>query len=220
MWYNTGVVNLINSRGDVSPSRGLGNCVGGTATMSHHTTRDPQNTTEEWRPVVGWEHLYEVSSQGRVRSLPRRVKSALQNRQRDFYQRRERILRSAPDSHGHLIVVLCDNTYRRTMPVHRLVADAFLGTRPHGCETHHVNGIMTDNRIHNLVYLPMAEHHALHHNGERSSSAKLTEQDVRSIRNLAGSGRFSQSQIGRMFGISPSYVWYIKKRMVWKHLED
>lgn len=36
MWYNTGVVNHIGSRGDVSPSRGLGNCVGGTATMSHH----------------------------------------------------------------------------------------------------------------------------------------------------------------------------------------
>lgn len=28
-------------------------------------------TTEEWRPVVGWGHLYEVSNQGRVRSLDR-----------------------------------------------------------------------------------------------------------------------------------------------------
>lgn len=36
MWYNTGVVNLINSRGDALTSRGLGNCVGGAATMSHH----------------------------------------------------------------------------------------------------------------------------------------------------------------------------------------
>lgn len=36
MWYNTGVVNLINSRGDALTSRGLGNCVGGAATMLHH----------------------------------------------------------------------------------------------------------------------------------------------------------------------------------------
>jgi hypothetical protein len=27
--------------------------------------------TDEWRPVVGWEGFYEVTRDGRVRSLPR-----------------------------------------------------------------------------------------------------------------------------------------------------
>ena len=31
--------------------------------------------TEEWRPVLGWEGLYEVSNQGRVRSVNRVAKS-------------------------------------------------------------------------------------------------------------------------------------------------
>ena len=31
--------------------------------------------TEEWRPVLGWEGLYEVSDQGRVRSVDRIVRN-------------------------------------------------------------------------------------------------------------------------------------------------
>jgi len=34
---------------------------------------------EDWRPVVGWEHLYEVSNQGRVRSLPRYIPAVNRN---------------------------------------------------------------------------------------------------------------------------------------------
>lgn len=39
MWYNTGVVNSINSRGDVSPSRGLSNSRKDTVTVGKYTPR-------------------------------------------------------------------------------------------------------------------------------------------------------------------------------------
>ena len=69
---------------------------------------------EEWKPVVGYEGLYEVSNLGRVKSLPRNgtIKT-------------EKILRQYENGYGYLHVGLRNNGLK-TKLVHRLVADAFL----------------------------------------------------------------------------------------------
>ena len=91
-------------------------------------------TPEEWRPVVGYEGLYEVSDQGRVRSLIS-----------------GRILRPATRRlSGHKHVMLCRPS--QVGLVHQLVAAAFLGPRPDGAETRHLNGDSGDNRAANLQY--------------------------------------------------------------------
>lgn len=108
-------------------------------------------TPEEWRPVVGWEGLYEVSDQGRVRSLDRIV-------HRDSVGGlpiRGRVLRQAQcrsRKYGliRLTVNLSVNQRKRTSPVHRLVLEAFVGPRPpgqHGC---HHDGDPTNNHLSNL----------------------------------------------------------------------
>lgn len=82
---------------------------------------------EEWRPVVGWEGLYEVSSQGRVRSLPRSQKVPNGGawirpgkiRKPDFKNNRD---------HGRLWLV--HKTRKEHVWVHRLVARAFVGEPP------------------------------------------------------------------------------------------
>ena len=73
---------------------------------------------EEWRPVVGYEGLYEVSSYGRVKSL---CKYDSRNRFRD-----ERILKLCADRLGYLKVGLCSNDKKKKYLVHRLVAQAFI----------------------------------------------------------------------------------------------
>ena len=70
---------------------------------------------EYWRPVLGYEGLYEVSNWGRVKSLPRNgtVKYA-------------RILKPDTDKDGYLYVVLSKNNKQKLFKIHRLVAEAFI----------------------------------------------------------------------------------------------
>lgn len=108
---------------------------------------DDQPTHEEWRPVVGYEGLYEVSSIGRVRSHERTV---------FFTDMRVRTwpatIRKTPLSHGYPSVNLTDNDgNHRTRPVHRLVAEAFIGPILEGMVVRHLNDVPTDNRLENLA---------------------------------------------------------------------
>ncbi len=105
----------------------------------------------EWRPVPGWEGLYEVSSDGRVRSLSRRVRqSRWPTSTGRTIQTRE--LKIRPDKRdGYARVGLCRDGRHETHKVHRLVALAFLADSwfP-GAEVCHGIGGPFDNRVENL----------------------------------------------------------------------
>lgn len=96
-------------------------------------------TGEEWRPVVGYEGLYEVSDQGRVRSLPR-------------HGTRGQILKPYVGNRGYPTVNPARDGENRTLPIHRIVAEAFLGPRPEGLVVRHLNGKHNDPRLANLAY--------------------------------------------------------------------
>ena len=68
---------------------------------------------EIWFPVKGYEGLYEVSDQGRVRSIVQRRKWE------------PHVLKPANNGCGYLIVHLCKNSKGKLLLVHRLVAEAF-----------------------------------------------------------------------------------------------
>ena len=102
---------------------------------------------EEWRPVVGYEGIYEVSDMGRVRSLPREV-----NRGRAGYITMPgRVLKPHVERYARLRLVSTDGR-GSTRYVHRLVAEAFHGPCPGGMEVCHENGQHLDNRAENLRY--------------------------------------------------------------------
>lgn len=100
---------------------------------------------EAWLPVVGWEGLYEVSDQGRVRSLPRTV--AFGNRTRVAPSR---ILKPGRDLHGVLYVHLANGERRKVLRVHKLVLEAFVGPCPEGMEGCHYDDDNENNRLFNL----------------------------------------------------------------------
>lgn len=93
-------------------------------------------THEEWRPVVGYEGFYEVSDQGRVRSL---------HRGEPYVLKPIKIV-----SGGYLTVALSRNNAQTMSRIHRLVLLAFVGEAPDGMVACHNDGDPTNNRLSNL----------------------------------------------------------------------
>lgn len=104
---------------------------------------------EEWRDIPGYEGRYQVSDQGRVRSVDRVVKRA--DRWGNPGSRRApgRVLQSG-GCKGYRVVNLSMESKTRMWQVHRLVALAFLPG--HGEVVNHINSRKDDNRLVNLEW--------------------------------------------------------------------
>lgn len=105
---------------------------------------------ERWRPVLGFEGLYEVSDQGRVRSLDRVI---MQTGAANSYVHEGRLLKQQVGKNGYPSVTLSRSGEKRLRTVHTLVAEAFIGARPYAsAHARHLNDVKTDNRSVNLEW--------------------------------------------------------------------
>ena len=163
-------------------------------------------STEQWKPVVGYEGWYEVSDQGRVKRVGKAAGARV-----------GRVLRPGVSAGRCLFVVLHRNGVRNQVLVQHLVAAAFIGPRPEGFHVHHKNGRSKDNRATNLAYTESWEHCSHHKRGENSPSARLTETDVRRIRRQAAEG-CPQSALAKETGMVQSNISRIVTRDTWKHV--
>lgn len=102
---------------------------------------------EQWLPVVGYEGLYEVSDQGKVRALARVIAPSDGRRP---YVRPAQMRKIQIDPYGYCKVSLSKDRKIEFAFVHRLVLEAFVGPRPDGMEVCHNDAVKTDNRPSNL----------------------------------------------------------------------
>lgn len=111
---------------------------------------------EIWKPVVGYEGLYEVSNLGRVKSLPR-------------HSTKGGIMKLYTNNrNGYVYVGLCKENKKYTKRVHVLVAEAFKGYKSgKDLVIDHINCLKTDNRLENLDIVTQKE------NDRRSRENKL-----------------------------------------------
>lgn len=102
-------------------------------------SRGLRNNNEEWRDIPGYKGLYQVSSAGNVKSLPK------------YHSKIEKMLKGYTDKDGYIKVRLCLNTkIRKSHFVHRLVAISFINNEKCLPEVDHINTIKNDNRVENL----------------------------------------------------------------------
>jgi hypothetical protein len=114
---------------------------------------------ETWKPVVGFESHYAISSEGRLK----RTKLYKSPRKDQPAKTQLKIHKPRYTTAGYAAYCLCVNGVVVQRLAHRLVAEAFLGPIPKGTEVNHKNAKKGDNRVENLEYLSRRDNlmHAL-----------------------------------------------------------
>jgi len=112
-------------------------------------------TEEVWKDIAGWEGLYQVSSEGRVRSLDREITQQGYEGQGVFtriYKGKVLVGSSTPAGYQTLNLFR-SGVQERTQSIHRLVAEAFIPNPNNLPQIDHISRIKTDNRVSNLRWV-------------------------------------------------------------------
>jgi hypothetical protein len=120
---------------------------------------------ETWKDIAGYEGKYEVSSYGRIKSLPRYRKTS----NGMGYVTKEKILVLHLQPNGYCQVGLSKEGKQERLLVHRIVCCAFFGVPSTGKSwANHKNGIKDDNRVCNLEWCSPKENlaHAIKYLGK------------------------------------------------------
>lgn len=103
---------------------------------------------EIWKDIEGYECLYQVSSYGRVKSLERKVKT-INNGTECLKYIGERILKPKINRGGYKVVLLYNQSKRKYITVHRLVANAFIPNP----NNYHVINHKDECKTNNIVWV-------------------------------------------------------------------
>ena len=159
---------------------------------------------EEWRDVVGFEGSYQVSSLGKVRSVPR---------QRRHWRggtmiRPGRVLKLRASDNRVTAGLILPHCKVYPYLVARLVLEAFVGPCPEGMECCHEDDNFRNNCLGNLRWdthlnnLKDRDRNGRTARGDRHGSrSRLTDDQFTKVRELLSSG-YSQRRVARMFGVS------------------
>lgn len=179
-----------------------------------------QEPEEIWKPIDGYEGIYEVSNLGRVKSLKKIVLFRFPDKKRFIP---DRIFKKSVNVYGYIIVSLHLNLKIKQFRVHRLVARAFIPNPENKPYVNHIDGNKQNNRVDNLEWCTAQENsiHAVKSGllrnsslrGDLHNSLKLKFKQVEEIRELRNTG-MGLKFIASMYGISKDYT---SKLVNYKH---
>lgn len=179
-----------------------------------------ENLIEEWRPVVGFEGLYEVSNTQKVRSVGRCTVGKNGN-VRNFNGK----ILSNSLSNGYICYNLRDGKRGYKCYLHRIIAEAFIPNPENKPCIDHINTIRTDNRIENLRWVTYKENSSnektKQHLKESAYNNELCKNKIRKTRDKKGlnkkvytydkNGKFQKeynraSELAEIIGVPSSHI--------------
>lgn len=112
---------------------------------------------EIWKDIKGYEHRYQISNYGRVKSLRYRGHNKVA------------IMKPEETKHGYLQIMLGVPNKRKRYKIHRLVADHFLNNPENKPQVNHLDENKLNNHVDNLSWCTSKEN--INH-GTRTDRAK------------------------------------------------
>lgn len=175
--------------------------------------------------IPGYEGLYKANINGQIWS--------------DI---RKKYLKQKINKYGYNCLTLYKNKKKNSVIVHRLIALTFISNPKDKPEVNHKDGNKLNNYINNLEWVTASENqkHAYKiglskpkfgkdnfmfgkgylRAGEKCPTAKLTNKQAKEIRRLYKTGKYTQKQVGNLYGVSDSVVYWILKNKTYKERID
>lgn len=185
----------------------------GLVTVGDRCATECVMSDELWKQIVGYRG-YEVSNLGRVRSFWK-------------LNARPRVLSETPIvlapsmSKGYpRVTLVSDSGEHRNVHIHTAVLVAFVGNAPDGLEACHFDGDRSNCKLSNLRWGTRSSNRADMHRhgtsprGTKSTTNKLSENDVRAIR-IALDGGTSKASLARKYGVHESCIYRIANGLSW-----
>lgn len=172
---------------------------------------------EIWKDIKGYEGLYQISNLGRVKSLKRIV----ENNNRKYFTK-ERILKPIQIG-SYYGVQLSVHGKSKKFYLHRLVCSTFIENIENKKCVNHKDGNKHNNKLENLEWCTHSEnnHHSFNTNlnknyGENNYNTIYTDEQVLNIRRLYKTGKYTQRELTKIYGMSAMTIHRIVKNKLRK----
>ena len=176
---------------------------------------------EIWKDIKGYEGMYQVSTQGNLKSLdrivnhPKSIKLTLKGG----------VIKSSVNGSGYKIVQLNKNGKGVIYLVHRLVSGAYLNNPDNKPQVNHIDGNKANNLLENLEWVTRSENmiHAyennLNHKGENHYKSKLSKTRVSAIKRLLRiNPNVNKYSLAKKVGVTNGVIYQIINNTTWKHV--
>lgn len=157
---------------------------------------------EQWKDIIGYEELYQISNLGRVKSLNYN------------HTGKEQILKLHKDKGGYLRVDLCKDGKVKNCLIHRLVGNAFIPNDDiFKTQINHKDENKENNNVNNLEYCDMSYNNNYGTHQERCAKARLNHPKLsKKVNQYSKDGKtFIQSfqsamEIQRQLGFANTHI--------------